>query len=134
LLTETSQNHRDSAQQSHIIEISSKSSGQRAAVATFDRRTDEDVLSQEMADILGIEIQHTEKEGRSAYPTSKPVFGQATLDWSLERNPRRVYNGMFYISTEQNPNYDVVFGTESAAKLKSSAKKARQASTRRWFR
>lgn len=125
---------RNITQQAQIIEISSKAGDQRAAIASFDSETEEDVLSLGMADILGIQISPIEKERRSAYPTEKVVLGETMLDWSLEKDPRRVYSGTFYVSADQNPNYDVVLGTESAKKLESSARKAQRASIRTWFR
>ena len=103
------------------------------AVASFDHGTEEDVLSKEMADILRIPILPIEKEARSACPTKKDVYGEMSLAWSLERDTRRVYNGTFYVSSEQDPNYDVVLGTESAKKLESSKKKSRRSSARSWF-
>jgi hypothetical protein len=88
-----------------------------------------------MAELVGIGPLPIEKEARSSYPTSKVVFGEAILDWSFEQHPRRVYSGVFYISADENPSYDVVLCTESAKKLEFSVKVARKSSVRSfpWF-
>ncbi|KAF2441487.1 hypothetical protein P171DRAFT_434167 [Karstenula rhodostoma CBS 690.94] len=120
----------DTAQQACIIKMMSNIGGQRAAIASFDYGTYEDVVSKDIVELLGMEPLPIEKEARSAYPTKKDVFGEAILNWSLEKHPRRVYSGIFYISSDKNPSYDVVLGMESAKKLEPLIRVARKSSVR----
>jgi len=109
-----------------MIEILSESGVHRAAVASFDTTTDEDVISQQVTDRLGKQVHTIEKEMRSAAPTTKTVNGYTELVWSLNQDPRRVYRGTFYVSSEQNPNFDVVLGRTSTQQLDASQAKSRR--------
>ncbi|CAI6333415.1 unnamed protein product [Periconia digitata] len=114
-----------SVRKPHVIIIASGTGGQRRpAIATIDYKTDEDVVSRNIAHLVGADIYPTEKEGRfSEYRTASSVYEETYLVWTVEKQPKKTHQGKFYVSTEENPSYDVVFGTTSAAILESSTKK-----------
>ena len=81
---------------------------------SYDEATDENVVSRQLViEILNKPIHPIKKEMRSAFRTAKDVDGYTELVWCMAQSSKRIYTGLFYVSSDYSPRYDVVLGRGS---------------------
>lgn len=115
-----------SKRKDYIIYIWVNKGRQRPAVAIFDRNSPGNVVSKDVADWFGPEVPPIQKETRTlGQHTTKDVQGEIYLGWKSEETPEKHHEGIFYVSTEKNPNYDVILGTVSTKALQESTEVTR---------
>ena len=118
------QKSRHSKRRDFIVRIWIATGRQRPAVAIFDPSSPENVVSKDVVDWFGAEVYPIQKETRTlGQHTTKNVQGEIYLGWASEETPGEYYEGTFYVSTETNPNYDIILGTISTKALQDSTKK-----------
>ena len=85
---------------------------------SYDEATDENVVSRQLViEILNKPIHPINKDMRSAFRTTKDVDGYTELVWRMAQNSKRMHTGLFYVSSDYSPRYDMVLGRDATKQL-----------------
>lgn len=92
----------------------------RAAILSYDRNTSQNIISYRIVtEVLNIQmrlIDQDTKGHRSLNSYGEEIAGIILLEWRLEGSRELGNRTWFYVTTTDNPAYDVVVGRDAAEK------------------
>jgi hypothetical protein len=102
------------------IEICSRTKGNletwEVAVLSCDPNTADNYISRPMLEVLDVPV-HTSEKGEEcihANDRGEGVEGYVDLAWCFESNTKHMQKTRFWVTTTENPAYDVVLGRPDA--------------------
>jgi len=104
------------------IEICSRTKGSletwEVAVLSCDPNTTESIISRPMLQVLDVPVHTSEKtECVLANNRGEGVEGYVDLTWCFGSNTKHIQETRFWVTTTENPAYDVVLGRGDAEKF-----------------